>query len=155
MNDSNPLNSAHLPILRKTIYGLAILLAVLIIFQAGMSVGYRRATFLYHWDTSYSSGLGNPHSILAPFARDADDMNPNSVIGNLVSVHMPLIMVKGPSSAERVVLLSSSTIIRYSGQDVSISNLSNGNQVLVIGAPDDQGQIRASFIRILATSTIR
>ena len=131
------------------VYGLAALLLALIIFQAGIFVGYRQAEFSSHWRDSYTMSFNDPRSAFAPFMRDQDDATPHGVVGEIASVSLPEIMVKGTGTAEEVVLVSTTTSIRNFRQDGVASDLKAGEQVIVIGTPNDSGQIEASFIRIV------
>jgi hypothetical protein len=133
----------------RIIYIIGGLLIALIVFQAGIFVGYRIAAFSINWNDSHSAGVRNPPSIFAPFARDTDDMNPHGAIGEIISIKIPEFMVKGPSGDEEIVLLSATTSIRNLRTAATSSDLTVGQQVVVIGAPDEKGQIHASFVRII------
>jgi hypothetical protein len=50
-------------------------------------------------------------------------------------------------------MVSSGTVIRNGGSDVLLGSVAVGDQVAVIGEPNDQGQIDARFIRILFVSS--
>jgi hypothetical protein len=76
-------------------------------------------------------------------------MNPHGAVGEIISVRLPEIMVKGPSGNEAVVLISSTTSIREMRNEASTSVLSVGQQVVTIGTPDEQGVIHAAFIRVI------
>lgn len=134
----------------KIIAVLAGLLLILLIFQAGVLVGYRRGQFASNWTAAYGPGMmGEPRSIFAPFMHDGDDVNPHSSIGEVVSVKLPSIMIKGANSAEQIVTVSPTTTIRYMHTNASTSDLVPGSQVLVIGEPEDNGSIDAVLIRIM------
>ena len=96
----------------------------------------------------------DPRSIFAPFGRDMDDMNPHGAIGEIISVHLPQIMVKGASGNEEIVLLSATTSIRNMRAAATPRDLRVGQQIVTVGAPDEQGQLHAIFIRIMPTPPI-
>ncbi len=131
------------------IYVVGGLLIALIIFQAGIFVGYHVATFSMSWDDTHRGDPRDPRSIFAPFGRDADDMNPHGAIGEIISIKLPVIMVKEPSGNEAIILLSTSTSIRNMHDQASSSDLFVGEQIVTIGTPDEQGQIHASFVRVV------
>ena len=58
-------------------------------------------------------------------------------------------MIKGQNSAEQVVTVSPTTTIRFMHNLASTSDLVPGNQVIVIGEPESNGSINASFIRVI------
>ncbi len=133
----------------RTVAALGAILVILIIFQAGVLIGYERGTHALNWETDMGRGMGDPRSMLAPFMHDTDDPSSHGAIGTVVSVHQPLFMVKGASQAERVVVIVPSTLIRRMHTMASTSDILPGTQVVVIGAPGVDGRLQADFIRIL------
>ena len=136
-------------VVSKIILILAALLVILLIFQAGIMVGYRRGFFASNWNGAHGQIMDEPDSIFAPFVHDSDDINPHGAVGNIVSVRLPSILIKGPNSAEQVITISSTTAIRFIHSNASTSDLVPGNQVIIIGEPKDNGSISAAFIRIM------
>ncbi|MEI8249056.1 MAG: hypothetical protein WCG07_00995 [Candidatus Taylorbacteria bacterium] len=146
----------HKHILTSPIYIIASVLIGILIFGAGVFVGYHKARFSNTWDTNYTRGVGMMNrspSLFAPFLNDADDVNPHGTIGTIVSIKLPLIMVKGQSEAEKVIVVGSSTRIRVMHTIGSTDDLKVGEFITSIGNPNDQGQIEASFIRIMPISS--
>ena len=134
----------------KVILILVILLLVLLIFQAGIAVGYHRGTFSVNRNAAYGRGMTDPHSIFAPFIHDSDGASPHGSIGQIVSVNLPSLMIKGTNSAEQIVTVSPTTTIRFIHGTASEKDLEPGDQVIVIGEPQSNGSIHASFIRIIS-----
>ncbi len=128
---------------------LAILLIAWIIFAAGIFVGYHKATFSRDWDDMHQNGMLDGNSALAPFMHNSDDVNPHGAMGEIVSSHFPVIMIKGPQNAEQVVVISSTTMIRLLHGMASTSAIQTGQFAIVVGEPDSKGEIQASFIRIV------
>lgn len=133
----------------KIIYIIGGLLVALVIFQAGIFVGYRNAAFSISWDKAHYGNARDPKSIFAPFGRDMDDRNPHGAIGEVISVQFPTLMIKGPSGNEAIVLIGSTTSIRNMRNQASTSDIKIGDQIVTVGDPDEQGQIRATLIRIM------
>ena len=140
---------------KKIMYTIGVLLILLIIFQMGIFIGYREAAFSINWDRAHYENARDPRSIFAPFGRDADDMNPHGAIGEIISVHLPQIMVQEQSGNEAIVLISSTTSIRSMRDQASTSALTIGEQIVTIGTPDEQGQIHATLIRIMPPQNAR
>jgi hypothetical protein len=133
----------------RLLTALGFLLAALVIFGAGIFVGYSKAEFSYHWSNNYYRDFGGPES---PFGLPgSDDGAPNSygAFGTVVGVNLPLFAVKGPNEAEKVVIISPQTTIHLLRDPATTTDIHPGESVIVIGEPDDQGQIEASFVRIL------
>ncbi len=133
----------------RILYALGILLIVLVIFQAGMFTGYRRAMFLAQMDSNYRRDLHDPRSLFAPFMHGPDEANSHGAVGEIVSVNLPLVMVKGGSTAEEIVMINPGTTIRRFHDTATTSDLRAGEQVVVVGNPDSDGRIQAQFVRIL------
>ncbi len=133
----------------KIILALSILLVILLIFQAGVLMGYRQGFFASNWNGAHGQYMTSPDSIFAPFIHDSDDVNPHGAIGNIVSIHFPSLLIKGPNSAEQVVNISSTTSIRFMHGNASTSDLVPGNSVIIVGEPQSNGSISAAFIRIM------
>jgi hypothetical protein len=133
---------------------LAILLIALVIFWAGMAVGYRKAQFAYHWDDHYADQFGGAHSPFAtPPGMTDPDTSPDShgATGEIVTVSLPVVVVKGQDEPEKEILIGTSTPIRRYHDVVASTTLRAGDTVVVIGEPNDQGQIQASFVRVFAS----
>ena len=149
------------PSFSNALKALGVLLVALIVFWAGMAVGYRKAMFSYSWHSHYAQQFAEDHSPLFPNDGDADNMpNPHGAFGMVVAAHLPTIVIKGPNEAEKTVSIQSGTQVRSFHDAAASTTIKNGDFVVVIGSPDDEGRIVASFIRILpppprATSTLR
>jgi len=131
---------------------LKVLVALLIgwvLFAAGIFVGYHKAAYSLDRDDIYKNGLNGTNSPFAPFMHGSDDANPHGAMGQIISVNFPLLMIKGPESAEQVVIISSSTTIRLLHGMASTSDIKAGQFAISIGEPNDKGEIQASFIRII------
>lgn len=133
---------------------LIIILAVLMIFQGGFMVGYRKGVFTSNLDRRYMNGNmmrgpGDNRPFFAPFMHGDDDVNPHGAIGEIVSINYPSILIKGPGRAEEIIVISDKTTIRNFRQIASTSDLVVGKPVIVIGEPNKDGEIIASLIRIM------
>jgi len=144
----DPLQSPKFTLLIRI---LAVALIALLIFWAGTVVGYRKAAFSYRWDDSYARQFAGERSPLGFFDQDVSDRtpNPHGAFGQVVSVSLPVIVIKGPAEAEKEVVIGSTTVIRSFHDATASTTLMPGNTVVVIGSPNNSGQIEASFIRIM------
>jgi len=133
----------------RLLIGLGILLVAWVIFAAGIFVGYHKATFSRDWDDMHQNGILDDNSVLAPFMHNPDDVNPHGAMGEIISSHFPVIMIKGPQNAEQIIVISSTTMIRLFHGMASTSAIQTGQFAIVVGEPDTKGEIQASFIRIV------
>lgn len=131
------------------LYGVGIFIVLLIVFQFGVFVGFRKATFSYRWGANYYNNFGdNRHEFLRDF-QGKDFLNSHGVTGAILKVEAPKIMIKGMDGVEKVVLTTSATEIKRGRQNIKIEELKANDQIVVIGSPDDAGEIQANLIRIL------
>ncbi len=129
--------------------GVALFVLVGVSFAAGAAVGYRKARFSYAWGENYDRNFGGPHhGILGIFSRP-DILSAHGTFGSILRVATGTIAVSGNDGAEKIIAISSSTVIRDHFDAVQESDLTIGDTVVVIGAPDSQGQIDARLIRVL------
>ena len=132
---------------------LGVLLIALLIFWAGTAVGAREARFSRDWDDNYVSQFGGPGSPFVPQgSRDDAFMSAHGAFGEIIGVRLPRIVVKGASESEKTVLIGGGTVIRRAHSPATMTDLATGETVIVIGAPDSQGDIEASLIRIVMPS---
>ena len=140
----------------KIILALFIILVALIIFSAGIFIGYYKATFSHDLDDTYRQGFNSPNSPFAPFMHDSDNVNSHGIVGQIVGTNLPVsIMIKGDNNAEQIITLVPKTTIRIFHTLATTSDIRVGDQAIVIGEPNGQGEIQASFIRIIPPPPIK
>jgi hypothetical protein len=141
---------------KKILWGIGIFIAALIIFQAGMFVGFRRASFSYGLGDNYYRTFGGPRGgMMRGFLPD-DFPESHGVAGKIIKISLPNIFIAGNDGVEKNILISSSTLIREFRQMASPADLKVDDFVVVIGSPNAQSQIDAKFIRVMpgiSTST--
>jgi hypothetical protein len=146
-----------------TLIVIAALIVVMGAFRLGMMVGFRKANFAYSWDENYPRNFGGPRPgmMMGGFDRRDRDfggfkpfndgrfmMNPHGAAGKIVSVASSTFAIKGEDNIEKTVIIGKDTSIVERRQDLSITDLKTGDEVMVLGDPNEQGQINAKFIRI-------
>ena len=134
-------------ILVGILYGVGIVIIVILIFSAGVSVGFHKASFGHAWGDNYEKNFG----ISPPrFGLDEGNFpNANGAIGKIIKIELPTIIVQDKDNTEKVILIKSDTKIEKMRTEVAVANLAIDDFVVVIGSPDDQGQIEAKFIRVM------
>lgn len=135
---------------KKILYILGLMVVILAIFRAGMTVGYHQGNFSREWVSNLSyQRFSDPLSVFSPFVSRDRDPNPHGVVGTIADVQLPNILVKGPRTAEQIVIVTNDTTIRHLMSAASSSDLRSGDQIIVIGDPNGEGTIIASFIRVI------
>jgi hypothetical protein len=128
---------------------LALLLSIfiiLLVFNAGLRIGERRASFAYRDADRYFQVFdGGLRSGMRPPAFP----NVHGAAGEIVSVRLPGIVVKDRDGSEKTVLVTDKTAIRKLRDEVAPSALSLGDMVVVFGDPNEDSQIEARLIRLI------
>lgn len=140
-------------VLKWVIIGIAGFVIVGLIFGAGMFVGGLKARFSYRWAESYHKNFAGPQEGFFGDWRQAvplpgDFLNSHGVFGEIIELRDDSFVIKGEGEVEKVILFSDKTIVEKGRQNAEKDELKVGNQVVVIGSPDKQGQIEAKLIRI-------
>lgn len=149
-------------VFKKIMTVVALALTALLVFQAGVFVGYHKAEFSYRFGEQYYKGIAGPRKGMMGFPG-RDFPNSHGVAGKIVKIELPSLVVEGPDHIEKVVLLSDKTSVRQFKETVPQSTLKPDMFVVVFGEPNEKGQIEAKLLRILpegpesisATSTSR
>lgn len=134
--------------------GVAITLVVLCVFQAGVFVGYRKASFTYHSGDNYYRTFGERHDTFNMPVRTGF-VAAHGAVGKIVSITLPTFMVEGPDNVEKVVLIGTSTLIRRFDEQLQPTDLKADDFVVVLGEPNEEAQIEAKLIRIMPAPPTR
>lgn len=136
-------------IFQGVILGIAGLAVVLFIFKAGMFVGERKANFSCRWSDNYHRNFGGPRGGFAPGFGDRDFLDANGTFGKIIKIDGQQIIVGGANNAEKVILVDEKTVIRSLRETIKISDLKVDDTVVVVGEPNNVGQIEAKLIRVM------
>lgn len=126
-------------------------------FHAGIVVGARKATFAGRWNESYSNNFGGPRSGFGWGMMGGNGgmmnggypmMQAHGVFGQIIKIDGQSLVMKSSEGVEKVVLVTSTTSIRAGREEMKLENLKINDQIVVIGNPNDAGQIEARFIRL-------
>jgi hypothetical protein len=148
-------------IIKKILYGIGIIIVALLIFKAGTFVGYRKAAFSYGLGENYYRAFGkHREGIMGErnmpgflnFPNDRDFSNPYGPMGKIIKVESPTLILEDRDSVEKIVLIKDNTVIRRFRDTIKLTDLKPGDFIVVIGSPNNQGQIEAKFIRVMPAS---
>lgn len=122
-------------------------LALLVVFRAGMTVGFHKASFAFRGgDAFYRAFEGRTEG---PRVIVRDDFSAaHGVSGRIISVSLPTFTVSVPGQNEKIVVVSSSTVLRRFRDSASTTEIRANDFAVVLGEPDAQGRIDARLIRI-------
>jgi hypothetical protein len=131
------------------------LVVLLVVFQAGMTVGFRKAGFSYRWAENYHQNFAGPREgFFGNFMRDMmskDFINGHGVFGQIIKIDGSTLAIKGADNAEKTILLKDDTAIERFRETIKPADLKAGDQIVIIGEPNDSGQIEAKLIRVMPT----
>lgn len=139
-------------LLKRIIIVLAAIIIILLSFGVGMLVGYNKARFSYAWGENYDRNFGGPpRGIFGFLPGGGEFMNAHGTFGSVLEVNLgsSTLLVEGQDNIEKTVLISSSTKIMENRGFVKLSDIKINDPVVVIGSPNNQGQIEAQLIRAL------
>ena len=131
----------------KILCGIGVVLVALLIFYAGVIVGFHKASFGRAWGENYERnfGFGPDHALLGV----NNFPNANGAIGKIIKIELPTIIVQDKDNAEKVISTNTDTQIQKMKQNITTNDLKLDDFVVVIGTPNTQGQIEAKFIRVM------
>ena len=128
---------------------IAALIVFLLIFQAGIIVGFKKASFSYQWGENYYRNFAGPRKGLAGDFRGKEMMAPHGVFGIILKKENFSLVVKDIDNTEKLILINEDTIINRFRDNISQDDLKVNDKITVIGSPDNSGQIEARLIRVM------
>jgi hypothetical protein len=137
---------------KRALVAIGALIVLLFVFKTGEFVGYRKANFSYRWGENYHRNFAGPRSgFLENFGRgfgDKDFINAHGTFGSIIKIDGSTLVVKGRDDVEKTILISDKTTITSRRETIKPSDLKVDDRVVIIGSPNEQGQIEAKLIRV-------
>jgi 5S rRNA maturation endonuclease (ribonuclease M5) len=119
------------------------------VFNLGVFVGTQKASFSFRWAEQYHNNFAGPANGFFQQFAGKDFIDSNGVFGKIIKVADQSIIVKGKDDVEKIVSITDKTTIKYQNKDIKISDLKIDDEVVIIGEPNDAGQIEAKLIRVM------
>jgi hypothetical protein len=143
----------------RIIGGILIFGFILFVFEAGVKVGYHRSEFSGRLGDNYYKTFEGGRRPMLP--QDLGEMpGGHGAVGKVVKVELPTFVVATADNVEKIVRIDASTLVREYRNAGTSTDIKLDDSVVVIGSPDEKGEIQAKLIRIIpsmtqtATSTI-
>lgn len=140
---------------QKTLWVIGALVVALLIFQAGVFVGYHKASFSYGSGDNFHRIFGAPEPRrmmrggMMNFPGD-EFTSAYGTMGTIVKIALPTIIVAGTDKIEKTIVVNEQTIIRHFRDDIRNKDLKIGDTIIVIGSPNaSSAEIEAKLIRVL------
>lgn len=136
------------------IAGGIILLAI--VFGLGVFAGLEKADFSYRFSDNYFRTFGGPpgpgsgHFFVY---MDRGFKDAHGTDGQILKISGDTVTIKARNGVETNILVKTDTSIKSGGSNIQLSDLKVNDNIVVIGSPDDQGQVQAKLIRVLSAGT--
>lgn len=133
---------------------LGTVFVLVVVFQAGVSVGYQQASFAYKSGDNYYKVFGVDER-RAPKTPGMMQMMQgrmpasHGALGSIVQITLPTLVVASEDGTEKVVRLQNSTLVREGRNTLKPSDLKIGDFVVIVGEPNAEAEIDARFVRIM------
>jgi len=150
-------NQTKRDILKWILIGLGVFIVSALIFKTGMFVGAMKANFSYRWAENYHKNFAGPRAgffgdwRMPPFS---DFIEGHGTVGEIIKIEGNNLIVKGRENIEKIVLVNEKTVIKSGFKDIKISDLKVGDMIVIIGSPNEAGQIDAKLIRVFPPKII-
>jgi len=131
---------------------LAAIAIIVLIFGAGMYIGFRKARFSYQWGENYHMNFGSQRGGMMRDFGGKDLIDSHGASGQIIKIDGSTVIVKGQDGIEKSVLVKDDTAIRRFREAIKLTDLKVNDYIVVIGSPNDSGQIEAKFLRIMPAS---
>ena len=143
-------------VLKWVIIGLASFVILVLVFGAGMKVGALKAKYSYRWAENYHRNFAGPRGGFFSDWKSSprgEFINAHGVFGSIIKIDGNTIITKGRDNVEKTVLVSEDTLIQKGRDAIKLSDLKPDESIVIIGSPNDQGQIEAKLIRVFDGET--
>jgi len=131
------------------LWSLGGLVAFLLIFKMGMSVGFRKANFSFRWGENYHQNFGGPRGGFLGNWSGKDFIDAHGVTGQIIKIDGNTLVIKGRGDAEKIVALDEKTVIERFRETLKPADLKVDDLIVVIGEPNEAGQIEAKLLRVM------
>lgn len=172
-------NIVFAPTMKKVLIYTGVLLIALFIFQVGQYVGLKRAEFSFRMGDNYyrniegrgfdmnnpaNSRVGGPAGSIGPHFNQNKMTESHGATGKIISIATSTavtsatsttstpfftITVASPDNVEKDIVVNNKTLIRQFRQSLTAANLKVDDNIVVIGTPNENGQIEAKLVRII------
>ncbi len=134
----------------------SIVLAILI-FRAGMSFGYRKANFSYKGGENFYRIFGRhsqkQKSYMMDFfgSKDRNFPNMHGSTGKVIKIDLPALLVEDQDGIEKTIVINNESVIKRFRDTIKDTDIKLDDFIVVIGNPNDKGEIEAKLIRTMPT----
>jgi len=129
------------------------LIVLLLVFQAGSFVGFKKAKFSCHWAENYEKNfIGPGKGFGKKIGRELagkDLFNAHGIAGAIIKADDEGLVIKEPNGTEKAVSVNGNTVINRFRDTLTTADLKIGDKVVIIGSANELGVLEAKLIRVL------
>jgi hypothetical protein len=146
-------------ILKWIIVGLLAIVVIVLVFGLGVFVGEKKAKFSYRWAENYHKMFAGPRAgffgnwRMPPLPPFDEFIEGHGTFGEIIKIEGNNLVVKGKGDVEKVILVDEKTIVKSGFKNIKVADLKIGDMIVIIGSPNDKGQIEAKLIRVFPPKT--
>jgi len=144
-------------VLKWVIIGLAGFVILVLVFGAGVKVGTLKAQYSYRWADNYHKNFAGPRGGFFDDWRRfpaGDFLSGHGAFGEIIEMKDNGFVIKDRENAEKVIVTNENTTITK-GREKIKDGLKVGDRVVIIGSPNEEGQIEAKFIRVFSDDNLK
>ena len=134
---------------KGVIIAVIALIILLLGFKFGTIVGARKADFSCRWSDNYHRNFGGPQKGFLQGLGDRDFIEANGTFGQIIKTDSSNIAIRGRNDIEKTILINDETVIKSLQKTIKPSDLKVDDMVVIIGEPNNSGQIEARLIRVM------
>lgn len=139
---------------RAVVLSIAVLIILVFVFGLGVFVGTKKADFSFKWADQYHRNFGGPPKGFFGDIAGEQFINSNGIFGQILKIDGQTLTIKGKNNMEISILVTDKTSIVRQRNSIKLSDLKLDDIVVIIGDPNDNGQVEAMLIRVLPPSPI-
>ncbi len=135
---------------RGIIIGLGLAIVLLGVFRLGQVSGGQKVRFSDRLGENFNRNFRDPRdNFFRNWSGGPGMPGGHGAVGEIVSLNLPLVTIAGLDNLEKVVVIEDRTLIRQFQNQITPTDLQIGEHVVVLGAPNAEGQIEARLIRVM------
>ncbi|MFH1180788.1 MAG: hypothetical protein V1705_00070 [bacterium] len=142
--------------LKMVIIGLVGFAIIVLIFGLGVKVGALKAGYSYRWAENYHKNFAGPANGFMNDLRQfpaEDFISGHGAFGEIIEITQNSFVIKGCENVEKIIIIGQNTAITR-GKETIKDGLKISDRVVVIGSPNEKGQIEAKFIRVFGKDAV-
>jgi hypothetical protein len=150
--------------LKWIIIGLIGFVVLILVFGVGVKVGTLKARYSYRWADNYHKNFAGPRSGFLGDWRGfpaGDFIGGHGAFGEIIEINpstgstsspqassgQESFVIKGRENVEKVIITNQETTITK-GREAIKDGLKVGDRMVIVGSPNEEGQIEAKLIRV-------